>query len=121
MRVTSSVAARASATASACVGATDPNRSGPSSRGALHQRMTPCARAMRYRRMPIEIESPEQLGYDAIANNLSESSFSDMRLADYGIDGDVSRTRSSSTATTSGCRGCASRSPPAPPRSRPTM
>ena len=45
---------------------------------------------MRYRRMPIEIESPEQLGYDAIANNLSESSFSDMRLADYGIDGDVS-------------------------------
>lgn len=40
--------------------------------------------------MPIEIESPEQLGYDAIANNLSESSFSDMRLADYGIDGDVS-------------------------------
>ena len=45
---------------------------------------------MRYRRMPIEIESPEQLGYDTIANNLSESSFSDMRLADYGIDGDVS-------------------------------
>ena len=45
---------------------------------------------MRYRRMPIEIESPEELGYDAIANNLSESSFSDMRLADYGIDGDVS-------------------------------
>ncbi len=40
--------------------------------------------------MPIEIESPEELGYGAISNNLSESSFSDMRLADYGIDGDVS-------------------------------
>ena len=40
--------------------------------------------------MPIEIESPEELGYDAIAHNLSESSFSDMRLADYGIDADVS-------------------------------
>ncbi len=40
--------------------------------------------------MPIEIESPEELGYDAIANNLSESSFSDRTLADYGIDVDVS-------------------------------
>ena len=39
--------------------------------------------------MPIEIESPEQLGYDTIANNLSESSFSDMRLSDHGIDSDV--------------------------------
>lgn len=39
--------------------------------------------------MPIEIESPEQLGYDTIANNLSESSFSDMRLTDHGIDPDV--------------------------------
>src|SRR5882757_6853446 len=45
---------------------------------------------MKFRRMPIEIESPEELGYDTIANNLSESSFSDMRLADHGIDGDVS-------------------------------
>ncbi len=44
---------------------------------------------MRYRRMPIEIESPEELGYDTIANNLSESSYSDMRLADHAIDGDV--------------------------------
>ena len=40
--------------------------------------------------MPIEVESPEELGYDTIANNLAESSFSDLRLADYGIDGDVS-------------------------------
>lgn len=44
---------------------------------------------MRYRRMPIEIESPEELGYSAITNNLSESSFSDMRLEDLGIDSDV--------------------------------
>jgi aspartate/methionine/tyrosine aminotransferase len=44
---------------------------------------------MKFRRMPIEIESPEQLGYDTIANNLSESSFSDMRLSDHGIDSDV--------------------------------
>ena len=44
---------------------------------------------VRYRRTPIELESPEQLGYDTITNNLSESSFSDMRLADYGIEADV--------------------------------
>ena len=41
---------------------------------------------MRYRRMPIEVESPEQLGYETITNNLSESSVSDRRLADLGID-----------------------------------
>ncbi len=41
---------------------------------------------MRYRRMPIEIESPEQLGYDTITNNLSESSVSDRRLTDLRID-----------------------------------
>src|SRR3954447_12630272 len=40
---------------------------------------------MRYRRMPIEVESPEQLGYDTITNNLSESSVADRRLADLGI------------------------------------
>ena len=39
--------------------------------------------------MPIEVESPEELGYGTIANNLAESSFSDLRLADYGIDTDV--------------------------------
>jgi aspartate/methionine/tyrosine aminotransferase len=44
---------------------------------------------VKFRRLPIEIESPEQLGYDTIANNLSESSFSDMRLSDHGIDSDV--------------------------------
>jgi aspartate/methionine/tyrosine aminotransferase len=45
--------------------------------------------AVRYRRTPIEIESPEELGYSTIANNLAESSFSDMRLADYGVDADL--------------------------------
>ena len=40
---------------------------------------------MNYRRMPIEIESPEQLGYDTIACNLAESSFRDARLGDLGV------------------------------------
>src|SRR6476646_1569509 len=44
---------------------------------------------MRYRRMPIEVESPEQLGYDTIAYNLSESSVSDRRLSDLAIDVDL--------------------------------
>ncbi len=44
---------------------------------------------MRYRRMPIEIESPEQLGYDTITNNLSESSVADRRLADLDLDLDL--------------------------------
>ncbi|TML91329.1 MAG: aminotransferase class I/II-fold pyridoxal phosphate-dependent enzyme [Actinobacteria bacterium] len=41
---------------------------------------------MRYRRMPIEVESPEQLGYDTITNNLSESSVADRRLSDLGLE-----------------------------------
>lgn len=40
---------------------------------------------MHYRRMPIETESPEQLGYENIDCNLSESSFTDQRLGDLGI------------------------------------
>jgi aspartate/methionine/tyrosine aminotransferase len=40
---------------------------------------------MKYRRMPIEIESPEQLGYDTIKNNLSESSYTDAFLRETGI------------------------------------
>jgi aspartate/methionine/tyrosine aminotransferase len=44
-----------------------------------------------YRRMRIEIESPEQLGYATITNNLAESSFTDMCLADYGIEADLGR------------------------------
>jgi aspartate/methionine/tyrosine aminotransferase len=39
--------------------------------------------------MPIEVESPEQLGYDTITNNLSESSVADRRLRDLGIDVDL--------------------------------
>jgi aspartate/methionine/tyrosine aminotransferase len=46
---------------------------------------------VRYRRMPIEIESPEQLGYSAITNNLSESSVADRRLGDLGLDIDLER------------------------------
>ncbi len=46
---------------------------------------------MRYRRTLIEIESPEQLGYSTIKNNLAESSFSDMCLADFGVEADVGR------------------------------
>jgi aspartate/methionine/tyrosine aminotransferase len=46
---------------------------------------------IRYRRTPIEIESPEQLGYSTIKNNHAESSFSDMCLADYGVDADLGR------------------------------
>lgn len=41
---------------------------------------------MRYVRMPIEVESPEEAGYDTIAANLAESSMPDRRLADLGID-----------------------------------
>ncbi|MFN8630526.1 MAG: pyridoxal phosphate-dependent aminotransferase [Chloroflexota bacterium] len=37
---------------------------------------------MRYRRMPIEAESPEQLGYGRIRFNLAESSVSDASLGD---------------------------------------
>jgi aspartate/methionine/tyrosine aminotransferase len=38
---------------------------------------------MRYRRMPIEIESPEELGYRSIECNLSESSVWDARFGDW--------------------------------------
>lgn len=41
---------------------------------------------MRYRRMPIEAESPEQMGYGRIRCNLAESSVSDASLADLGAD-----------------------------------
>ena len=37
---------------------------------------------MKYIRMPIELESPEQLGYDTIRHNLSESSVADRRLGE---------------------------------------
>lgn len=41
---------------------------------------------MRYRRMPIEVESPEELGYGSIQCNLSESSVWDARLGDWSKD-----------------------------------
>lgn len=44
---------------------------------------------MQYRRMPIEVESPEQLGYDSIQNNLSESSYTDVLFRDIPLDADL--------------------------------
>jgi aspartate/methionine/tyrosine aminotransferase len=41
---------------------------------------------MKYRRMPIEIESPEQMGYGNIRYNLAESSISDQRFHDLELD-----------------------------------
>src|SRR5687767_7587533 len=40
---------------------------------------------MQYRRMPIEIEAPEWIGYEHIDCNLSESAFGDQKLGDLGI------------------------------------
>ncbi|WPE23714.1 pyridoxal phosphate-dependent aminotransferase [Shinella zoogloeoides] len=40
---------------------------------------------MKYARMPIELESPEQLGYDTIRYNLSESSVADRRLGELNL------------------------------------
>jgi aspartate/methionine/tyrosine aminotransferase len=40
---------------------------------------------MRYVRMPIEVESPEEIGYNRIRYNLSESSITDQRLSDLGL------------------------------------
>ncbi|MDN5200733.1 pyridoxal phosphate-dependent aminotransferase [Fulvivirgaceae bacterium BMA10] len=41
---------------------------------------------MKYKRMPIEIEAPEGYGYENIDCNLSESSFTDQRIKNLGID-----------------------------------
>ncbi|HXC04374.1 MAG TPA: aminotransferase class I/II-fold pyridoxal phosphate-dependent enzyme, partial [Bacteroidia bacterium] len=41
---------------------------------------------MKYKRMPIEIESPEQFGYEKIACNLAESSVSDAILSGLDLD-----------------------------------
>jgi aspartate/methionine/tyrosine aminotransferase len=40
---------------------------------------------LRYVRMPIEVESPEEYGYARIRYNLSESSVADQSLADLGL------------------------------------
>ncbi|HTR30421.1 MAG TPA: pyridoxal phosphate-dependent aminotransferase [Puia sp.] len=44
---------------------------------------------MDYRRMPIEVESPEQLGYGNIRNNLSESSYTDAFFRDIKPQADL--------------------------------
>ncbi len=41
---------------------------------------------MKYRRMLIEVESPEELGYSHIRNNLSESSIADRTLGEFTVD-----------------------------------
>jgi aspartate/methionine/tyrosine aminotransferase len=41
---------------------------------------------MQYRRMPIEIEAPEEKGYNTIRYNLAESSMRDIRLGDLNLD-----------------------------------
>jgi aspartate/methionine/tyrosine aminotransferase len=40
---------------------------------------------LRYIRMPIEVESPEEYGYGRIRNNLSESSIADKSLSDLNL------------------------------------
>jgi len=40
---------------------------------------------MDYQRMPIEIESPEELGYEQLKYNLTESSYTDFHFGDLGI------------------------------------
>ena len=41
---------------------------------------------MKYQRMILEVESPEELGYGLIRNNLSESSISDRTLGEFTVD-----------------------------------
>ena len=41
---------------------------------------------MNYQRMIMEVESPEQVGYDRVRVNLAESSMRDRSLADLGMD-----------------------------------
>jgi aspartate/methionine/tyrosine aminotransferase len=41
---------------------------------------------MKYMRMPIEIESPEEIGYSTIAYNLAESSVRDIQLKDLNLN-----------------------------------
>lgn len=46
---------------------------------------------MRYRRMPIEVESPEEVGYASIRFNLAESSMRDRVLGDLAPEMDLSK------------------------------
>ncbi|MBC7754035.1 MAG: pyridoxal phosphate-dependent aminotransferase, partial [Moraxellaceae bacterium] len=41
---------------------------------------------MKYTRMPIEIESPEQMGYENVRYNLTESSFSDFHFKNLDLN-----------------------------------
>lgn len=41
---------------------------------------------MRYRRMVMEVESPEEIGYERVCYNLAESSMADRALGDIGVD-----------------------------------
>jgi aspartate/methionine/tyrosine aminotransferase len=41
---------------------------------------------MNYQRMVMEVEAPEQIGYDQVRYNLAESSMSDRVLGDLGLD-----------------------------------
>ena len=47
---------------------------------------------MRYQRMPIEVESPEQIGYGAIRFNLAESSVRDRTVGSLGLELDLDAT-----------------------------
>ena len=47
---------------------------------------------MRYRRMPIEKESPEEVGYGNIRCNLAESSMRDRVLGDLQLNVDLAAT-----------------------------
>jgi aspartate/methionine/tyrosine aminotransferase len=47
---------------------------------------------MRYRRMAIEVESPEEQGYDTIAFNLAESSMRDRTVGELDLGIDLART-----------------------------
>ena len=40
---------------------------------------------MLYKRMEIEKESPEEIGYDTIKYNLSESSVTDLKMCELGL------------------------------------
>jgi len=46
---------------------------------------------MRYRRMPIEVESPEEIGYGTIRCNLAESSIRDRVLGELDLGADLAR------------------------------
>ena len=41
---------------------------------------------MRYRRMVMEVESPEEIGYEHVRYNLAESSMADRTLGEIGVD-----------------------------------